>query len=441
MDIPDTPAGRRLRWLIDHTGEGAASVEEITDQFEPWFLERVPLERIVGFLAQSAYLRDAPIVDVHAGSDQAVAVRFAVGDERLSLNVHVDNLKPHRITGLIVSTGPTRIEVLDETPAATGTLEDAVREKITPFAEGLTAGGIVVGAMRGGESIVVTFGVATRHGLYDLGSITKPFTGILLAEMVRRGDVSLDDHVSAFLPDEVTAPPGVTLLALATHSSGLPSIPPNFEPADMDNPWATFTRDVMYEALSSTNLEFEPGSKSSYSNFGFDLLGHALELAGGQSFAELLEERVCRPLGLAKTRVFTETLPHGYVQGYRRTGEPTPAWTSPLPGAGGASSTIDDLLAFAAANLDPASTPIAESLEAAQAPRIDDGERMHVCLGWHIIDHRDGSPIVWHNGGTGGFRSFIALHPASGTAVAALCNNGGSDPDAAVLSVLAALTR
>lgn len=439
MELPDTPAGRRGRWVIDHTGESAATADEIPDQFEPWFLERVPLEKVIGFLAQSGYLRDAPIIGVHARSDRAIVVRFSVEEERVAMNVQVDNLPPHRITGLTLTTGPTRLEVLDETPAATGPLEEIVRGKIEPFAQSLPAGGIVIGAKRKDESFVAAFEDAPRAAMYDIGSITKPFSGVLLAEMARRGEVGLDDEVSTHLPSGVSAPGGVTLLGLATHSAGLPSIPPNFEPADMANPWANFTEDVMYAALADTQLEFEPGTRTSYSNFGFSLLGNILQLAGGKPYSELIATRVCRPLGLETTRVVIGAPPEELAQGYTRTGAPTPHWNDPTPGAGGICTTIDDLLAFAVANLDPGHTTLAEALVDAQQPRIEDGERGRVGLGWHMLVARDATRVIWHNGGAGGFRSFVAFHRETGTAVAALCNNGGSDPDAAVLSVLAAL--
>ncbi len=435
MDIPNTPAGQRLRWLIEHTGEGNAELHEVVDQFEPAFIEHVGIEPVVGFLEQSTYLQTAAVVEAREAKG-AVAVKFRVEDDHVVVQVVVSDEPPQRIAGLMVKTGPTQIEALDETPGSDASVAEVIQQHIAPFAAQLRGGGLVVGVSRDGERTVGAFGNAPADGIYDVGSITKPFTAILLAEMARRGVVSLDNPVSKHLPSGVLSHP-ITLEQLATHTSGLPRLPANFRPADNTDPYADYTPDKMYDALRTIELDAEPGTRSTYSNFGYSLLGHVLELAGGRPYEDLLNDLVCRPLSLASTRA-AETEPDGVVGGYKG-GRKTPWWSEAILGAGGVSSTIDDLLSFAEANLHPTSTAIAEALTRAQRVRIDESDRTHVCLGWHVIDRRDGSPVVWHNGGTGGFRSFTAFHPASGTAIAALSNNGDADPDVPVISTLAAL--
>jgi serine-type D-Ala-D-Ala carboxypeptidase/endopeptidase len=313
-----------------------------------------------------------------------------------------------------------------------------IREHVTPFAEGLSGGGIVVGAIRGDDRDVVAFGDAPADAIYDVGSISKAFTSVALAEMVNRGEVRLEDPARRYLPDDVPLPDAITLLTLATHTSGLPRMPSNFNPADKSDPYADFTAETLYDAVRATELEYPTGERSSYSNLGYSLLGHALERASGMSYADLIAQRIAGPLGLAETGTRGGTSERR-AQGFGRRGEPVPWWSEGVPGAGGISSTIDDLLRFAHANLEPESTPLEIPLRAAQRPRVPAGERMQVGLGWHMVDRVDGSLVVWHNGGTGGFRSFIAFHHPTRTAVAALSNNGGADPDASIAAVLAAL--
>ena len=175
------------------------------------------------------------------------------------------------------------------------------------------APGIALGLVEeDGSTRVVTYGTGgpdTRplgpRSVFDLGSINKTFTGTLLADMMVRGEVGLEDPISRYLPDSVTVPTygdrRITLLDLATHSSGLPRLPSNYRPRDMRDPYEAYTVEILYEFLSGHELRREPGAGFEYSNLGFGLLGHVLARAAGVSYRDLLQERIIGPLGMAQT--------------------------------------------------------------------------------------------------------------------------------------------
>lgn len=173
--------------------------------------------------------------------------------------------------------------------------------------------GMVLGVVEAdGTGRVVSFGSAgsgarplSAGSVFEIGSITKTFTATLLADMVARGQVALDDPVALYLPDRVTVPSRgdreITLLDLATHTSGLPRNPENHRPPDLRDPWASYTVEILYAFLSGYELPRDPGTEYEYSNLGFGLLGHALARAAGQPFEELLRERILEPLGMDRT--------------------------------------------------------------------------------------------------------------------------------------------
>ena len=143
--------------------------------------------------------------------------------------------------------------------------------------------------------------------VFEIGSITKTFSTALLADMVARGEVKLDDPVAKYLPSTVKVPgrgrKQITLYDLATHASELPRLPANLHPADMSNPYADYTVDQMYQSVSAYELERDIGAEYEYSNLGSGLLGHALARRLGKTWEEAVTERILEPLGMTDTRI------------------------------------------------------------------------------------------------------------------------------------------
>jgi serine-type D-Ala-D-Ala carboxypeptidase/endopeptidase len=304
--------------------------------------------------------------------------------------------------------------------------------------------GIVVGLVDAGGKRVVSRGSFSKESpraldgdtLFELGSITKVFTALLLAIAVERGEVGLDDPVAKHLPPGTKVPSlnerSITLRDLATHTSGLPRVPKNLVSEDVDDPYAGYTVEMLYAYLATAELASEPGSKYAYSNLGAALLARALMVRTGKSYAELVHERISEPLGLHNTWVDVPA---------ERRAELAPGHTAmlrPAPyrsrdamiGNGGVFSSADDLLMFLSASMGLVDTPLAAAFATITAPQkpIDDSGGS-IGLGWHLLKQKD-HDLVWHNGGTSGFRTWAAYDPRKRQGVVVLSNvntEGGVD--------------
>ncbi|MBA4063890.1 MAG: hypothetical protein C0501_09295 [Isosphaera sp.] len=316
---------------------------------------------------------------------------------------------------------------------------DPVEARAGQFAAGRKNCGVAVGVWKDGKARVVGRGTVFLPGgertpdgatVFEIGSVTKPLTGVLLAEAVRRGEVKLDDPAADHLPPDLAPPTAdpkvpVTLEHLATHFSGLPVQPPliGLTAKNLLNPYADYDRTRLAATLKGVVPSKKPGEAYGYSNLGAGLLGHALvRAAKADSFDALLRERVCRPVGLRDTG---EALTGGqrarFARGHAADGKPTPHWDfATLEACGGVRSTGDDLLRFAAACLGEPKTDLLPAIRQATAPRRDVAGRSRVGLFW-MTTAPDGGPVrVWHNGSTMGHRCVLILVPDRRAAVVVL---------------------
>lgn len=303
--------------------------------------------------------------------------------------------------------------------------------------------GLVLGVVEAGKRRIIASGLrggsgsATIDGktVFEIGSISKVFTNILLAEMVGRGEVSLEDPVQKFLPSTVKVPSRngkeITLLDLATASSGLPRMPTDFQPADPANPYADYTVEKMYAFISSQTLSRDPGATYEYSNLGMGLLGQALAERAGKPYEQLVAERILKPLGMSDTHIIlTRDLTSRLAQGHDADLQPAANWDIPgLAGAGAWRSTPADMLRFLAACLSPPNGRLGDAITMSIVSRRPAGSpAMSIGLGWHILQRGD-RRIVWHNGGTGGYHSFVGFDPVSQSNSLVLSNSSADIDD------------
>ena len=303
--------------------------------------------------------------------------------------------------------------------------------------------GIVVGVVGPEGRRVVGYGrlsaddPATPDGdaVYEIGSITKAFTAVLLADLVEEGAVELEMPVQRLLGPDVTVPTRngaeITLLHLTTHSSGLPRMPDNFRPADAGNPYADYTVAQLYDFLSSHELQRDIGAEVEYSNLGTGLLGHALALNQETDYETLVSERLLEPLGMSDTSItLSPSQQERLAVGHSVQLRPVANWDLPtLAGAGALRSTVNDMLTFVEANLGLRESPLHDEMSVTHAPRRDfSAPGMRIGLGWVIRDGH-GRELHWHNGGTGGYRSFLGFDLESQTGVVVLSNSGDSVDD------------
>jgi CubicO group peptidase (beta-lactamase class C family) len=268
----------------------------------------------------------------------------------------------------------------------------------------------------------------TGETRFEVGSVTKIFTSLLLARMVESGDVRLDDSIALYLPDSVKAPEyrgkEITLRELATHSSSLPRLPTNIAPANMSDPYADYSVARLYDFLNSYDLPQAPDSHYEYSNLGAGLLGFLLSRHAGKSYAELVDKGVFEPLGMSDSYVaeLGDSADARLAQGHAE-GKPVPFWHfGSLEGAGAVRSSTNDLLRLLHAELHPESTTMAKAIELSQEIRYHASPRLALALGWHVVQLPDSSDLYWHNGGTGGARSFVGFVPGTGVGIVLLMN-------------------
>ena len=324
---------------------------------------------------------------------------------------------------------------------------DAIRQLL---AERMQHNGVgtVVGVIEpSGRRVVVhgRSGAANGRALdgdtvFQIGSLTKVFTGLLLADMVQRGDVALDDPAQKYLPDGVKMPQRarpITLLDLSTHRSGLPSMPNNFRLDADPNPIEAYTVDDLHAFLSSYLPPVAPGEKYQYSNLGVSLLGRLLGRRAGKEYESLLSERVLRPLGLSSTAITVSAgMASRLAPGHDRYLQPvyTPEMKT-LQASGSLRSTANDLLNYLAAYLGYRDTPLKDAMHLQLSTRFpaDGGP----ALGWGVrrIGDRE---IYVHEGGKEGYRCTAAFDVASRTGAVVLTNARTDDrPTALAMYLLA----
>jgi len=303
--------------------------------------------------------------------------------------------------------------------------------------------GIVVGVIEPGGRRIVTYGSRAKGDarpldgdtIFEIGSITKVFTSLLLADAVRRGEVALSDPVAKYLPPEVKMPErgrAITLQDLATHTSGLPRMPDNFQPKDPANPYADYSTDQMYQFLSRYQLTRDPGATVEYSNFGAGLLGHVLARRAGMDYETLVRTRVTGPLGMRHTAIaLSPEMQARLAPGHSPALEPVPNWDLPtFAGAGALRSSTNDMLTFLAAALGYGSSPLDSAFATMLSIRPPPSSTApDTALGWQIFKGKE-TEVIWHNGGTGGYRTWVGYEPRSRTGVVVLTNAGtAAGPD------------
>jgi len=296
--------------------------------------------------------------------------------------------------------------------------------------------GVVAGIIDKNGRTIIRYGKTVADGrevdadsVFEIGSVTKTFTATLLADMATRGLVSLDDPVAKYLPKGVTVPARggkqITLLDLATHHSGLPRMPSNFAPVDPDNPYADYTAGKLFEFLAGFALPRDIGASYEYSNLGAGLLGEALARQAGKNYEALLTERIFRPLGMNSTGiVLRPELAARLARGHSQQLLPVKNWDlDALAGAGAIRSTVNDMLDYLAAYMGLKPSPLAPALALARQDRSETTiPDMRIGLAWHLMKRPD-TVIVWHNGGTAGYHSFVGFDLQKGMGIVILSNS------------------
>ncbi len=337
----------------------------------------------------------------------------------------------------------------------------SIEEAFKPLLKDKPTAALVVGVLQDGKTHYLGLGEVTtpvgtstpnERTLFEIGSITKTFTGVLLADAIQRNEVQLADDANKHLPAHWQIKPKsdkpVTLQHLATHRSGLPVEPPllGLMAKNPANPFADFTPARLTKLMEKLQPTKEPEEKYTYSNLGFGLLGHALvHAAQAPSYESLVRDRITAPLKMYDTgAALTGEQKARLAKPQTQDGEATDPWDfATLEACGALRSTAADMLLYAGANLSAADTPLHKAMRHSHQQLNDTGNSyVGIGLGWHLFVKEGQPTIVWHNGGTGGYRSMLVLQPEANAAVVVLSVGvKGRDLDQAALSYLAASTK
>ena len=320
-------------------------------------------------------------------------------------------------------------------------ISEEVRNNIKTRVDDGTNPGIVVGVIDTDGTHFFSYGVKSlkdqsavdENSVFEIGSITKTFTGIILADMALKKKLNLEDPLQKYLPEGVNAPTlngqHITLKHLANHTSSLPRIPSNFKPVNMLNPYANYSEENLYEFLNNYTLTRDIGSKYEYSNLAMGLLGHILANKQSTTYESLMVETIAKPLGLYNTRVtFTPDMKKHLAMGHSG-GVEVENWDLPtLAGAGAIRSTAVDMLKYLSANMGKEKSVLYPAMQLSQKNSRAEDKVPVVGLGWHVMTLED-KDITWHNGGTGGYTVFIGFIENEKKGVVVLTNSNMSVDD------------
>jgi len=292
---------------------------------------------------------------------------------------------------------------------------------------------IVVGFIDGDSVEFFSYGKTTlkngknvdENSVFEIGSISKTFTTIMLADEVLKGNMNLSDPISNYFPEHVKIPSRnnrvITLKDLATHSSGLPRMPTNFTPKNPNNPYADYTIELAYDFMSNLELTRDIGESFEYSNFGMGMLGHTLELQNNMTYEKLLVDRIASGLGMHDTRLmFTESMKEHLAKGHAN-GREVENWDLPaMAGAGAIRSTASDMVKYLQANMGIIKSPLYDAMNMTHKVAYEnDSQNFKIGLAWH---YENNGTIIWHNGGTGGYVSFAGFVKGTKKGVVVLTN-------------------
>jgi CubicO group peptidase (beta-lactamase class C family) len=350
-------------------------------------------------------------------------------------------------------------------PAEPQNVQELVNQQVGLLVQQKKLASAAVAVVRGDDVQTFFYG-AVKSGnsqapnadtLYEIGSVTKTFTAAVLALLVADGVVALDTPVQDLLPPGTRVPDWngrkISLGDLASHISGLPGLPTNLKIglSNLQDPYADYTISDLYDFLADYELKREPGTAYEYSNLGVALLGQALALKSGSTYEQVIQTRLLDPLGLSDSAFelnpgqaarfappFRESL-------FRSVG------CGPVPGrnwnlgiftpAGALKSTLKDMVRYIKANMEPETTVLAEAASLLYTARFVVTEEVKVALGWHTLATAAGADeIIWHNGETGGYCSFVGFNAQRGTGVVILSNTvAATYTDPAAITILTGL--
>jgi len=412
-----------------------ADYKGIYTLFSPGFKEKISEEEFSSFMQNvsaygkiqsTEYSYDKEGFKVYKTTMEKGVVSLIIS---LNKTLQIDGFAITPYKELPTATGP---DILTTNKKATP-LDLEVDKAVAEFMYNPKNAGLSVAIIKNGQTYIYHYGEVKKgskqlpdnNAIYETGSITKTFTGILLAKAIEDKKLSLYDDVRKFLPakcaDLAFGNHPIILKHLANHTAQIPRLPENFDQQpyfDPLNPYKNYTADMLYDYLSTLRIKEMPGVKQDYSNTGMMLLGDVLEKTYEMDYDKLMKTYITKPLEMNSTFInVPEKQKDAFITGYYE-GNETPHWDWSLPGAGGVKSTLGDMALYLKANMDNSVPYIRFSHE----PTFKK-ENEAAALGWFINRTAGGNSMHWHNGGTYGFSSFLGYVREKNCGIVILANS------------------
>lgn len=348
------------------------------------------------------------------------------------------------------TTGPVVKTITDnklETDA-----DKKLEDIIQPFMFESKTVGLSIGILKDGKQYFYNYGetvkgnrqLPTNKNLYEIGSVTKTFTGILLAKAVTDGKIKLTDPVNKYLPKNaawlVSGGDTAKIIHLSNHTSGLPPLPDNFDMTNEVNPYSNYDETKLLTYLKTATLQRKPGEQFEYCNLGVGLLGYILSKTYKMPFEKMVQTFITTKAGMTDTKEFLLKKDSAlFMQGYNDALEKQGQWDlNALTAAGGLRSNTADMLQYAAVNIDVKDVELQKAIALSHVQTFTDWQQK-IGLNWFIRNWGGGN-VLFHSGATGGYRSFLAINPGTKNAVIILCNSF-TNIDAAGVALLKFLDK
>jgi CubicO group peptidase (beta-lactamase class C family) len=319
---------------------------------------------------------------------------------------------------------------------------------------------VVIGVVDHDQVSYYAFGKTEKNGrhnadsltFFEIGSITKVFTALSIANLANEGRLSYADPVSKYFPDSIRFPryreKKISIETLLQHTSGLAGIPDNLLVPGVDslNPYRAYTVQNLYQYLNKASPERAPAEKYEYSNLGFGIAGQAISNISGKTYQQYLKDNIFIPLSMnASTANSADTFQKIFAAPYSENGDRVKRWDfDAMAGAGAIRSNLVDMLKFLKFSMNPdiniqnSAKSLVKGMHDCQTMTIDGRHNLKVGLGWHISP-LDGDQLIWHNGETGGYRSFLGFTKNHQQGIVVLTNSQ-SDPDNLAIMILHGLS-
>ena len=410
------------------TNFNAEKYDEIFNSFSSEMKQALPLENakqfLIGLKTQFGKIENKEFINYQQGTYAIYKTKF----EKAILGINISLNNQNQINGLFIKPYEEPKETENKTVNALGYPEE-IAEIIyskskdfpnnTQLSIALIQNGKTVfyGIIKENDTIKP---IQNQNQIFEIGSITKVFTSTVLASLVEDKKIKLTDNVNLFYLFTFNNDVKINFESLANHTSGLPRLPENLDLSNIINPYKNYGKNEIDEYLKNLlKLENEPSKTYLYSNLGAGLLGYTLGLSQKTSFQKLLQNKVFDKYKMNNSFTSSQNLGNKLVKGLDANGKIVSNWDfDVLVGGGGILSTTEDLAKFANAQFNPENKELALT----RKPTFDINGNMKIGLGWHILKSENGKDLFWHNGGTGGYSSSMAVDVEDKTAVIILSN-------------------